>query len=136
VALEVGRQFALAINDERVHGMRQRPLIRPEVQAKPAAHRFYFSGRSSQKVPRIRVGLPGARVLRQNFRRIVNRIEADAQQHQIAAHFRCEALLKASEIVREAETKIGEPTTGVNESDSHHLASEPRETYALPGLVD
>src|SRR5579859_3341267 len=98
--------------------MRQSPLIRPEVQAKPAAHRLYLSGHSRQKVPRIRIGLPDARVLRQNLRRIVSRIETDAQQYQIAAHLRREALLKASEIVGQPETKIGERTTGVNEGDS------------------
>src|ERR1700729_878646 len=53
VALEVGRQLALAVNDEGVHGMRQSPLIRPEVQAKPAAHRLYVNRRSGQKMPRI-----------------------------------------------------------------------------------
>ena len=48
---------------------------------------------------------------------------------------RREALLKASEIVGQPETIVGERTTGVNEGDSHHLAREPRETHALPGLI-
>jgi len=66
------------------------------------------------------------------LRRVVDGVEGDAKQHEIAA----EPLADLAEIAGEAEAVIRQGRAGgVDEGDGHHFAGEFGERNAAAGLV-
>src|SRR6516165_4537727 len=119
ISFEIGRQLSLTIDDQRVQRMNQLPFIGEEGHSKSFTEFLNFRGRAAQKVPPFRVNVPGASVLGECVRLVMDGVEADRQQNQIAAHFAGKALLQPREVIREPEAKIGKWAARVNEGDGH-----------------
>src|ERR1700760_90086 len=74
----------------------------------------------------------------QDFRRVVCRVEAEAQQMGLLLEpgIRGQLFLDVSEIAAHADAIVGKRATGVDESDQQGLAAKLRQVDGLAVLVD
>ena len=133
ISFEIGRQPSLTIDDQRVQRMNQLSFIREKGDAESFTEFLDFCGRAGQKVPTFRVKVPRARVLGERFRLVMDGVEADGQQNQVAAHFVGKPLLQSREVIRQPKAKIREWAARVNKADGHDFSGELRtcDTFAI-----
>jgi hypothetical protein len=86
VALEVGRQFPLAIDHNRMQRVSQLAIFGPYIHAEPEANGPHLLQGPGEEMPGLRIGFPDSRLFCENIRLIVNRIERDTEEHQILTH--------------------------------------------------
>src|SRR5262245_33976705 len=98
-------------------------LIRKDVDSKQLTHALHVTGWSGEEVPAGWVGGPPAGVAREDLGSIVDGVEGDRQQNEIASQARLEARLQDAEVVGDAKTEVRQRTTRIDEVDGHDLAA-------------
>src|SRR5215472_6465121 len=121
VALQVSGDAALPIYDHRMQGVSQEAFILPGIHAEFSTDLIHLSGTPGQKVPGLVVLRPRPGIVGQSLRLVMFGIEGDAEQDQVFSHPIGKTLMKNSEIVRHAETKIRKGTSGVDKRNSNYL---------------
>jgi len=86
VAFEIGGDFAGAVDHHRVKHMRQQSFVLPEVQAEAAGHLLHFRLGAREEVPLFRVGFPRLGVTREDLGPIVDGVDRDRKEDEVAAH--------------------------------------------------
>src|SRR5665213_3216534 len=105
-----------------MQGMDQKPVVPPILHPKQPANALNFSRRSGEEMPLLRVGPPGARIIREHLRRVVNGIEGDGEKNHIA--FGGEAFAEQRKVIRQPETVIRKRTAGIDEAERDYLPAK------------
>src|SRR5262245_29810745 len=114
--------------------MAHQAFVGERIDAELVTDTLHVRDRTREEVPRGRIGLPLAGVLREHFRRIASRVECDGQQGEIASELRLKALAKGAEVVGDAQAEVRQRATGVDEVYGNDLPAQMGERY-LPSLL-
>src|SRR5579883_2445176 len=87
-------------------------------------------------MPPILFASPIFRIFGEDFGPVVNRIERNAQQHEIFFHASSKTRIEFAEIIAETKTIVGQRTARVNKRHGNHFSGELRKADLLSALVD
>jgi hypothetical protein len=124
IAFDVRHQHPLAVDHGGPEQMVERPFVRKEIQTEHLTDVLYVGDFSRQEGPRAGVRLPLACVLREHFRPIAQRIEADCEEDEVLAELLWKAPLQDAEVVGAAQTELRQRTTGVDERQRDDFSAE------------
>src|SRR5262245_38861336 len=124
VALEIGGELALPVDDYRIQGMNQGAFVLPEFHAEIPGDSSDVGRRPGEEMPDIRLIRPDARVIEQRLPLIVFRVQHDGHEDEIAAQPIFERLLKLSQVAGEAKAIRGVRAPHVPECQGDNLSRQ------------
>ena len=86
VALDIGGEASLAVDQDGVEGMHQQSFLRVIIHIESRANALHFGWGSHQEMPHVRIGMPGLRVFFTASGRSWTGFNDDCEQDQIASH--------------------------------------------------
>ena len=89
-----------------MEGVVHETFVGKEVHSEQATDLLHVGHRPGQEVPALGIGVPPAGVLRQNVWRVMDGVEGDRQQDEIASQPGLETLLEDTEVVGDPQAEI------------------------------
>lgn len=107
-----------------MEGVVHETFVRKEVHSEQATDLLHVGHRPSQEVPALGIGVPPAGVLRQDLWRVMDGVERDRQQDELASQPGLETPLQDAKVVGDSQAEIRQWATRVDEIDGHDLAAQ------------